>query len=263
MNELAPEEKRKLSKAETKQKFGRYWLIYVALIGTGLLSVAAGVMLPFQPDEAGFVAVNAFTVAAAIFYALGFVTNGEGAAYFWFDKLIDHDEDNTWQIVTAVTMLAVSVVTILMTSISAGVLIAYWLGQMEAYAVMPIWAQKWVVSAIPIMWVAHFVAGALFKALSDEASAERRAIGIIRKVKNDIAEEKANSKANWWKSHAPDFARKLGEMEAQQELEEYALKLRKQGSETRLPPMRPAYAQDVNLEEPEQQVNPTPRRPQN
>ena len=224
-NEMTVQEKRQYKRNEFKRKFGQYWLIYIALFGTGTLSSLSGLFLPFRPDAQGVVNITFWLALSSVYYIIGFLSTGEGAGYFWFDKLTDHDKDNTIQQWIAGIMLFVAIVTILITSLAGGAFIAYWLGALPQFQLLPTWAQKWVVWAIPALWVAHAVAGMAFKALSDEAEAERDAQGIIRDAQQKILRDKANAKAEFWKTKAPDVARQIGEMEAQDEIDNFAIKL--------------------------------------
>jgi len=221
---MNPQEKRLYNKQEFKRKFGKYWLIYLALLGTATLSGISGLLLPVK-GEADLFGYNIFTLLAGIYYAVGFLSNGEGAAYFWFDKLTDHDEDNATQVWIAGSMLGISVVTILVTSMAAGSFIAYVMGALSDFQILPSWAQAWVVWAIPFFWVTHFTAGTMFKAVSDEAANERTANAKIREITQKIIRDKADARARYWEEHAPDLARQMGEMEAQKEIRRYSATL--------------------------------------
>lgn len=223
--ELEPSEKRRMDRIEFRRKYGKYWLVYVALAITATLSATAGILLPMQPDEAGKVHVTLGVILSCIFYSVGFLATGEGASYYWFDKLTDHDPDNQPQVAIAILMLILSVVTSLTTAMAAGTFIAYLLGRLTAFQIIPLWAQNWVVYAIPIMLAVHMVSGMAFKAMSDEASSERKAKARIRKVQNEMADMEARSYADWYASHAPAQAKALGEMRAQKELEQESIKL--------------------------------------
>ncbi len=224
-NEMTVAQKRAMRRAEFNRKFGQYWFIYLALFGTAALSVVSGLMLPFSPDKNGYVVLSIGGVLAAVYYSIGFLTTGEGASYFWFDKLTDHDPDNTIQKGIAGLMLTLSISTSLVTALAAGAFIAFWLGIFDAFYVMPTWAQKWVVWAIPTMWVLHFIGGALFRYLSEESEYEREAASSIRTAKNEMVKSKSKAKADYWKANAPALARQLGEMEAEDELDAYHAKL--------------------------------------
>jgi len=249
MTNLSPAQKRVDAMNEFSRKYGQHWLVYLTLIFTASLSFVSGLILPFTPDKSGFITISLGGVLTAIYYSVGFVTNGEGAANYWFDKLTDHDKDNTAQKVIAGLMLALSVGVSLVTALAAAAQIAFLLGVLTEFQSMPTWAQEWVVWSIPTMWTLHAVSGMAFKALSDEAAAERDANSVIRSAKQEITRARVDAKANYWKQHAPEVARQLGELEAQNEIDLFAVKLKAGNAST---PVR-AYAQKVEAPE----INPT------
>lgn len=222
MNEMTPEERRKYRRAEFKRRFGQWWLVYATLLFTASLSFASGILLPMRPGDDGAVYISVSTILASIYYAVGFLATGEGAFYFWFDKLTDHDKDNTMQIAIAWVMMVTSIITSLVTALAAAGFIAYWLGIFEAFYVMPLWGQKWVVLAIPIFIVLHLVGGTVFRAVSDEAEYERAAKASIREAHNRIAKEKNEAKARYWEQNAQTLAQELGRLEAEEEIAAYA-----------------------------------------
>lgn len=225
MSEMTPQEKREYKKQEFKKKFSRFWLIYIALVGTGVLSAISGMLLPAAVQDGSFI-FSGLTLLGGLFYAIGFLSNGEGAAYFWFDKLTDHDPDNTWQVVIASIMLGVSVLTIGITSVASAQFIAFAIGALSEFSAIDPRIQEWVVFSIPILWVLHFSAGTAFKALSDEADFERKAKSQIREITQSIEKNKNDARVDYWKANAPDLAKRLGELEAQEEIEKYNLKIK-------------------------------------
>ena len=244
--QLTVTQKRAMKRAEFKRKFGQYWFIYVALLGTAVLSAVSGLLLPFQPDEQKEITITVGGIFAAIFYSIGFLTTGEAASYFWFDKLTDHDPDSNGQKITATLMLTVAIGTSLVTALAAGSFIAFWLGVFDNFFVMPPWAQKWVVFSIPTMWVLHFIAGTAFRAMSEESEYERESKSIIRTAQNEMIKAKETARANWWKSNAPALARQMGEAEAQEELDGYKSKI-----------------QEINSRRPKQEQNTSSTMPRN
>lgn len=258
----SPYEERKEKKLLARQRFERfrkYWLVYLGLGGTAILSSLSGVLLAHAPDpNTGVVSITPITIGASLFYLVGFLTTGEGAAYFWFDKLTDHDEDNTWQLVIAWLMLAVSVITVLVTSLAAGSFIAFWMGKLSAFRIMPIWAQEWVVWAIPALWVAHFVAGTIFRAISDEAKAERRALRVIREVQMEMRIEAARARAERVRREGPRVARQVGESLAEHDLQ--GILARQAGARVSSPPPPPTVPVNGDNHREAMEVNPTLRR---
>lgn len=242
MSEMTPEQKRLYRKQEFKRKYARYWLVYLALIGTGILSAISGVLLPLQSDG---VKITFFTFLAGLYYAVGFLSNGEGATYFWFDKLVDHDKDNTTQQIIAGTMLAIAIATVLTTALASASFIAYAMGAFDKFQTVPAWAQEWIVKAIPIFWVLHFSSGILFRVLSDEAASERDANSIIRGIQLQITKDKANARAEYWKTHAPDMARQLGELEAADEIGQMSLKLQNRASSRQNPTLARRFVDET------------------
>jgi len=253
MNELTPAQQRIADKNEFQRKYGQHWLVYAALILTATLSTSAGLLMPFQPDANGYVLFTVPRLIAAIFYAIGFLTTGELAANYWFEKLTDRDKDNTTQKYIAIIALFAAVVTSLVTSLAAGAMVAFMLGVLDAFQIMPVWAQEWIVWAIPTMWIMHAVAGMAFKATSDEAVADRNAASIISAVKSQIVMDKANARAEYWKANAPRIAQELGKLEAEHEIDAYSVKLNKKPQQ----PMRPAYAANAPKAELDEKPSPT------
>lgn len=225
MSELTPQQKRQIKKQEFKRKFQKYWLVYVALICTSILSAISGLMLPADTSENKF-DWSLIAIIAGFYYAVGFLSNGEGATYFWFDKLTDHDPDNAKQIWIASIMLGVSVLTIVITATAAASFLAYALGALSEFQIMPEWAQKWVVWSIPVLWVVNLTTGMVFRSVSDEAESERSANAKIRNIQQQINFKKADAKAEYWEKNAPDLAQRLGEMEAQEEIDNMQIHLK-------------------------------------
>lgn len=225
MKEMTPAQKRIEKRNEFMAKYGQHWLVYFALFSTASLSFISGIILPFTPDESGVFYLSFGGVLTGLYYAAGFVTNGEFSANYWFDKITDHDEDNTVQTYIAYGMLALSVIVSLVTALAAASQIAFLMGALSEFTAIPSWAQEWVVWSIPSMWTVNAVCGMLFKTLSDEAAAEREAKRIIREARQKILRDKANARAAYWQQKAPEIARRLGEQEAQSEIDIMSVKL--------------------------------------
>ena len=239
--EMTSKQKKELDKAEFHRKFGRYWLIYFALGFTAVLSFTSGMLLPFMKPGVD-VLLTWGTGAAAAMYALGFLLSGEGAAYFWFERVTDQDPDNTQQKWTAGLMIALSVITSVTTALAASYIIAYWIGVFDTFTGIPAWAQKWIAISIPVMMATHVVAGIIFKSVSDEAYSEREANAKINQARNQMHEAKEQARASWWTANAPRIAQEMGEMEAEDELDALRAKIR-DGKAKRQVSL--AYPQDV------------------
>lgn len=244
--DMTSKQKKAIKAIEFQRKFGRYWLIYLALGFTAALSFVSGLLLPFMKPGVD-VPLTWGTAGAALMYAVGFMVIGEGAAYFWFEKIIDQDPDNNGQKIIAGLMIAFSVITSMTTALAASYIIAFWIGVFDTFTGIPAWAQKWIAVSIPVMMVVHVVAGIIFKSISDEATSEREANAKINQARNDMAEAKQQARANWWTANAPLIAQQMGEMEAEDELDALRAKIREQKSKrtTQQNPAILSYPQDV------------------
>lgn len=245
-NGLTSEQKSSLRKLGGRN-FRRFWVIYVGLFCTALLSFASGLMLPFMRNDI-VVPLTWGTFFVALYYGCGFLINGELAANFWFSKITDQDPDNSTQKIIAWGMLVVSIGIIAATCISAADMIAYWVGVFDVFYQIPVWVQKYVVYAIPVMWVVNFSMAMLFRGVSDEAVSEREEQARINRARTDAAIAEAKAYADYTIENAPALARQKGQMRAAAEIDilraQIAEQHRKLGHN---PPNLPAvtYPQDV------------------
>jgi hypothetical protein len=245
-NQMTSKQRKELSKKEFYRKFGRYWLLYGALIFTGVLSFIGGLMLPFmKPDVV--VPLTWGTAGAGFFYALGFFFIGEGACFFWIERITDQDPDNTAQKITAWIMIVLSVLVSASTALATSYIIAYWVGVFDAFLAIPVWAQKYIAIAVPVMMVANAVAAIVFKSVSDEAAAERDANATIRLAENEAREARATARANWVKANAPRLAQEMGEMEAENDLDALRAKIREEKAKRNNSQPVYTYSQDTEI----------------
>lgn len=207
---------KEFSKAEFNRRYGRYYIVYVALIGTGVLSGLTGFLLPFSQgmNDIEFI----ISLLAGLYFCVGFLTNGEISANYWFGKLTDHDPDNRTQQWIAGISLFFAVVVSLVTSLASSLLIAYWLNIFPAFTGIPDWAQVWIVDIIPVMWIYNGVCGMAFKSVSDEAQAERLSKSFIREKQNELFEMKEQAKVDWWRDNAMAIYQEQGRREAQEDV---------------------------------------------
>ncbi len=216
--EMTSKQRKDLRNAERYRKFGRYWLIYIALGFTAVLSFVGGLMLPFMKPDVN-VPLTWGTAAAGLFYALGFILIGEAAANFWFDKVTDQDPDNNMQKWIAGLMIAASVFVSASTALATSYIIAYWVDVFDAFLTIPVWAQKYIAISVPVMLVIHAVAGITFKSVSDEATAERDSKARINQANSEAAEAEARAEADYIIANAPALAREMGTMKARAKLD--------------------------------------------
>lgn len=229
--EMTSKQKSDLRKQEFDRKFKRYWLIYLALGFTATLSFISGLILPFMKKGVD-VPLTWGTGLAALFFAVGFILIGEGAANFWFDKVTDQDPDNGTQKLIAGIMIAASVIVSASTALAASYIIVWWVGVFDTFLDIPAWAQKYIAVAIPLMLVIHAVAGIIFKSVSDEAFAERESKARINQAMSEAREAETRAEADYIIANAPLLAKQMGEMKAKAKLDALRAQIRDQQSKS-------------------------------
>jgi uncharacterized membrane protein len=240
---LTTDQKMSLRK-QASRNFRRFWPIYVFLVFTAGLSFISGLMLPFMRNDVD-VPLTWGTALVALYYAMGFLTNGELVANYWFSKLTDQDPDNTIQKIIAWVMLGVSIVIVAATCISAADMIAYWMGAFDEFYMIPVWVQKYVVYVIPTMWVVNVVAVMLFRSVSNEAIMEREEEARKNKAMSDARIIEAKAYADVIVENAPALARQKGQMKAQAEIDLLQAEINEQTRKILPPPPAVVYNQDV------------------
>jgi uncharacterized Tic20 family protein len=201
--------------------FKRFWLLYIALFGTAILSMFAGIYLGLNPDENGYFNVTATNIVFALFYAGGFFVTAEGATLFWETKYVFHDVDkdgksNNWQVNTALVALVVSVLTVIATGLAAADFLAVWRGNLDTFTNVQEWAQGWVVWSIPALLVFHAVCSIVYWYHSAESELDRWKNQQRRQTQSMMAEVEAQAWADEYKALAPELARKKGAALARQ-----------------------------------------------
>ena len=234
-NEIQEKERKEKETKKNKRRaawlpFQKYWLLYLALIFTAILSAFAGVYIGFAPDSTGSIHYeNTFDlirrVFFALFYMIGFVATAEGATLYWESKLIFHDvnaegKTNDTQIKTARIALIVSIATIIATGLASARFLTTWLGSLTAFATVPLGAQEWVVWSIPILLVFHVITSILYWYNSEEARLERWQSDIQRQTKASNAQIKSDAWKLTYESVAPELARQQGIALAQKMLKQ-------------------------------------------
>lgn len=244
MNEqqMTSKQKKQMQAEEFKRKYSRYWMIYWGLFFTAALSFLCGVVLPFMREDID-VPLNWGTAMISAYFALGFLTIGEGAFNFWFDKVTDSDPDNGGQKWIAAVMIALSAIVSLSTALATSYIIVWYIRIFDTFLKIPPWAQKYIAIAIPVVIVANVVAGVAFKWISDEAFSERETNSRIREAKNKAIQAQAEARARYIEANAPILARQMGEIEAQDQLD--ALQAQINEKRSKRGQMAMQYNQDV------------------
>lgn len=214
------EEKKKAVRAEKNAKWlpiQKFWLLYVVLIGTAILSAFAGVYIGLAPDNSGTITwTSSFDLIRRIFFAafymISFVTTAEGATLYWETKLVYHDVDergikNDTQIKTARIALIVSVATIVLTGLASARFLSAWLGALAAFSSVPVAAQGYVVWSIPILFVFHAVASIVYWYYSADSALERWKSQVRRQTQAEMHQKEADA----WKEEYTRLAPRLAE----------------------------------------------------
>jgi hypothetical protein len=245
--EMTNKQKKQLAADEFKRKYQRYWLMYWGLFFVAALSFICGLVLPFMREDI-VVRLTWGTLAVSLFYALGFLTVGEGAFNFWFDKITDSDPDNNTQKLIAGVMIALSGLVSLSTALATSYIIAWWIKIFDTFVSIPAWAQKYIAIIIPVMVIVNVAAGTMFKWVSDEAYSERENNARIREAKNRAIQAQAKARADYMEANAPILARQMGEIEAQDQLDALQAQINEKRSKRGQNPANTptvSYAQDV------------------
>lgn len=163
--------------------FRQWWLLYIGVGIIAILSMFAGAYLGLSPNEAGEVVFdNTFDMVTkivfAVFYMVMFFITAEAAFLFWLDKLILHDTDDhqnsvSIQVYTAWTMLAVSLLTMIITAVAASEILVAWRQAFNDGVQFPQWTQGWIIDWIPALIIVHIIASTLYKQSTEEARLER------------------------------------------------------------------------------------------
>lgn len=260
--------------------FARYWILYLFLALTAILSSFAGVYIGIAPDSTGQIMfIDSWDAARRVFFAIlflsCFVLTAEGATLFWETKLVYHDVDengksNKVQLNTAKIALGVSIFTVIITGLAASRFIAAWAGSLSAFVTVPKAAQEWVVWSIPLLLVYHAASAILYWYHSADAKLSRYKNQVIRQTQAQMSQIESAAFIEEYQKTAPELARKRGIERARQMAEDdFYHREVAEGKDLngdgqigrpiqRHPAAMPAMATDVKRE----QINPTQGREQ-
>lgn len=159
----------------------KYWYVYVFLcfsaLFTGTLGVYMGLAphLVVEPDGSQSLVWNtdAGHVFLAIVYFIAFVGVTEVAFAIAKWKFYTREERNDWQWWTMIAAMTVAGLSILLTGIAGGMVVASNIAFLTEFVNIPPIAQKWVVVAIPILIVLYTALFSTYALSSDQAASER------------------------------------------------------------------------------------------
>lgn len=197
--------------------FRQWWLLYIGVAIIALLSMFAGAYLGLAPNNRGEVYwVNTFDLITkvffAIFYMVMFFVTAEAAFLFWLDKLILHDVDEKQssvqtQVVTAWSMLVISLLTMIVTAVAAAEILAAWRHAFSGEVVFPEWAQGWIIEWIPALIIVHIIFATIYKQSTEEARLERYRKTKMREARINALDEGTTAYVEEYERVAPQAAR--------------------------------------------------------
>lgn len=158
-----------------------YWYVYlflaVSALFTGTLAIYMGLspVLVTEADGRKFLRFNDDLghIALAIVYFVAFIAVTEGAFGIAKWKYFTREENNEKQKWTMIIALGLAGLSILLTGIAGGTVIASNIAFLSEFVDIPPAAQKWVVVAIPVLIVLYTVLFSVYGLSSDQAASER------------------------------------------------------------------------------------------
>jgi hypothetical protein len=159
----------------------RYWYIYIPLAVSTVFTAMLGLYMGLAPylklNEDGSKTIifntdwgHIFTAAT---YVIAFVYVTEIGFGIFHHLFHQREENNDAQHWTMLIGMGISVIGIIGTGVSGGMVVSSVLGFLTEFAEVPASAQKWVVTVIPAMVGLHAVLFATYKLSSRKSKAER------------------------------------------------------------------------------------------
>jgi hypothetical protein len=141
---------------EVRQNWFVYFLLAMSAVFTGMLGVFMGLTPHLVTNLDGSQSISFNTdfghVVTAILYCLAFVTITEGAFIAGKWKFHTREENNGAQTITMLLVMALALVSIVVTGYAGGQVVASTLGFLSEFKEIPAWAQEWVVKIIPVLF---------------------------------------------------------------------------------------------------------------
>ena len=159
----------------------RYWFVYLFLAVSALFTGTLGIYMGLSPtsvteaDGSKYIHFNtdAGHVLLALVYLVAFVTVTEVAFAIAKWKFFTREERNNTQWWMMILAMVVAGLSILMTGIAGGVVVASNIAFLTDFVEIPSIAQKWVVVAIPVLIVTYTVLFSAYALSSSQAASER------------------------------------------------------------------------------------------
>lgn len=173
----------------------KHWYIYAFLGVSALFTMTLGIYMGLSPNMTAtglYFNTDFMHIFLAVVYAIAFVTITEGA--FVLGKFLFQlqEGENTTQKISSVIMMSFAGVSILVTGVAGGMVIASNISFLTDFIEIPEFAQRWVIIIIPAMLFMYTVLLALYQLSSHEAKSERT---LRQKEKDLMLDHRARSRA--------------------------------------------------------------------
>jgi hypothetical protein len=160
----------------------KYWYVYVFLLISGLFTGTLGIYMGLSPSlvtepATGVQYIHFNTdpghVLLAIVYFIAFLGVTEVAFAIAKWKYYTREEKNKTQSGTMIAAMVIAGLSILLTGIAGGMVVASNIAFLSEFVDIPPLAQKWVVIAIPVLIVTYTALFSSYALSSDQAASER------------------------------------------------------------------------------------------
>ncbi len=171
------------------QELADHWYIYAMLAVSALFTGTLGVYMGLAPTKTltgiSF-CTDTMHVFLAVVYAIAFITITEASFVLGKYLFFTREEENNTQQLTSLAMMGISGLSIMLTGIAGGFVIAVNISFMTEFMEVPEAAQRWIIIVIPIMLSIYAFMLAAYQLSSREASSERLARETQRKMETDF-----------------------------------------------------------------------------
>jgi len=154
----------------------KYWFIYailgVSAIFTGTLGFYMGIS-PERRDTGIYYHTDFLHLFLAFVYMVAFITVTEGAFLLGKHLLFNREQTNPKQFWTSLTIMIVSGISVFLTGIAGGLVIASTIDFMTIIVEVPRTAQTWIIIVIPGLLSMYAFLLSAYQLTSKEAASER------------------------------------------------------------------------------------------
>lgn len=158
MQEKADE--RESRRAMWSAEFRSFWYVYFFLGVSAFFTTMLGIYMGLAPTliadpltggQKIYFNTDAGHILTAVIYVIAFLSVTEFAFIMGKLRFHNREEGNSKQMYTMLGVMGLGGLSIIVTGIAGGEVVASVLGLLDQFAQIPAWAQKWVVWIIPIL----------------------------------------------------------------------------------------------------------------